>query len=526
MYRKILYRSLTTAVIVILAVFAVAVPHSAAQGRPQLKRPNDEQPLDKPPEPKKKKVKGPRAVAVLQLQGSKGTLIPVAILVEGKFYDASAYKADPVPMAIEAGTVYEAEQAGESLGLFTINAALHSKRADSPHPWTGAGWFLPAGAEAPKTTRKAEDVPVGMDKSDSDAPPRLTRGNAAKPAASPSATPAAGSPGSTAPTSTASASTAPASTAPAATASSDQSPTTAPSTQAQPATGPSGSGSSGQDAPKTTPPTAAGSTTPTPLSSTASAPAGPGQTSENYYRPTLRRGKPTEPAPQEDELTTKVGNLPASGTAAPGTAPSANLATAQLIAAISDDGGPYPRSYKFFFKTGEEDDRRQQILALAAEEVRAYANALERNRIPAAPSPAKASAARHKAPAQPAQLVFENAQFHAFDVWGNTQPVMIFTAEAHFPPTPASPTAPETYYITLVARTDIYGNLLKVYSGVTDKLHLDVTPRLELIDAVDADGDGRGELLFRETTDAGSGYVIYRATADKLWKMFDSLNAE
>ena len=80
--------------------------------------------------------------------------------------------------------------------------------------------------------------------------------------------------------------------------------------------------------------------------------------------------------------------------------------------------------------------------------------------------------------------------------------------------------------LTLVARTDIYGNLRKLYSGVTDKFHLDVTPQLELIDAVDVDGDGRGELLFRETTDAGSGYVIYRATADKLWKMFDSLNAE
>jgi hypothetical protein len=194
----------------------------------------------------------------------------------------------------------------------------------------------------------------------------------------------------------------------------------------------------------------------------------------------------------------------------------------QLIPAISDAGGPEPRSYKFFWKTGEEEERRGQMLALAADEVRAYADALARNRIPAKPPDAKATAARHRAAAKLAQPVFENTQFRAFAVWGNSQPVMILTSEAHLSPAPGANRAPETYSITLVARTDIYGNLRKVYSGVTDRFHLDVTPRLELIDAVDADGDGRGELLFRETTDAGAGYVIYRATADKLWKMFDS----
>ena len=111
-------------------------------------------------------------------------------------------------------------------------------------------------------------------------------------------------------------------------------------------------------------------------------------------------------------------------------------------------------------------------------------------------------------------------------MWLNSQVVMIFSAEAHFPSAPGATVTPESYSIALVARTDIYGDLRKLYSGVTDKFHLDVTPRLELIDVVDADGDGRGELLFRETADTGSGYVIYRATADKLWKMFDSLNAE
>ena len=123
--------------------------------------------------------------------------------------------------------------------------------------------------------------------------------------------------------------------------------------------------------------------------------------------------------------------------------------------------------------------------------------------------------------------MFENVQFRGFDVWLTNQPVMILSAEAHIPAAPgAAGEATASYSVTLVARTDIYGNLRKLYSGVTDKFHLDVTPRMELIDVVDADGDRRGELLFRETTDAGSGYLIYRATPDKLWKMFDSLNAE
>jgi hypothetical protein len=256
----------------------------------------------------------------------------------------------------------------------------------------------------------------------------------------------------------------------------------------------------------------------------ASAEASQGQASENYYRPTLRRGKPTQAAPEEDEPALKTGK-----TDTPATATATDPGASQLVPAISDDGGPDPRPYKFYWKTGEEEERRNQMLALAADEVRAYASALVKNRIlanpPAAKTPATKTTAAHKAPAKPVQPIFENTQFHAFDVWGNNQAVMILSTEAQLPPAPApgTTTAPETYSITLVARSDIYGNLRKVYSGVTDKFHLDVTPRLELIDAVDADGDGRGELLFRKTTDAGSGYVIYRATGDKLWKMFDSL---
>jgi hypothetical protein len=468
-------------------------------------------------------VKGPRAIAVLQLNSSgKGTLVPIAILVDGKFYDASAYKADPVPMALESGTVYEVERTGDSLGLFTVSGALHSKNTGSPHPWVGAGSYLLNGTEVAKTTHKAEDVPVGMDSS-GDEPPRLSRKGASKPAAGASnPSPPASSP----------------STAPTGTGSSEKPAASAPPASSQPPSGTSAgtsSGtSSGQDAPK--PATSSGSEkaadqsakaqtpqaaqtspgqgSPSPGSSGESSPA---QGAENYYRPTLRRGKSTQSAPDDDEPAAKTGK-PES----PAAAAAVSAGPVQVVPAISDGGGPEPRSYKFFWKTGEEEDRQNQMLALAADEVRAYANALVKNRILAKPPAAKATAG-HKAPAKPVQPVFESIQFRAFDVWVNNQPVMILSAEAHFPPASGATAAPETYSITLVARTDIYGNLRKLYSGVTDKFHLDVTPRLELIDAVDADGDGRGELLFRETTDAGSGYVIYRPTGDKLWKMFDSL---
>ena len=548
MSREFSYRRWGWAVIGILGLlFVIAPPSAATQDKPQLKRPL-ETPEEKLPEDKdkkpKKNVKGPRAVGVLQLTSSgKGTLIPIAILIDGRFYDASVYKADPVPMALESGTVYEAEQAGDSLGLFTVSGALHSRTPGSLHPWLGAGSYLPRGVEGPKTTRKAEDVPVGIGTSggSSDERPRLTRGNTSTPAAASSPTPAS------------------ASSTPTGAGSSEKPGAAASPASSQPAGGSSGSASTSQDPPKPADPGASdkpadqsakqqtpaagqatqGQTSPVQSlpsqtaqghdsqaqasqSQASQSPASQSQTSENYYRPTLRRGKPTQSAPQEEEPAStdksKTGKPASTGIVAAVTEP------VQLVAAISDAGGPDPRPFKFYWKTGEEEERRGQMLALAADEVQAYANALAKNRIPATPpAPAKKTGAGHKAPAKPAQPVLENVQFRTFDVWVNNQPVMILSAEAHFPPAPGATAAPEQYSITLVARTDIYGNLRKLYSGVTDKFHLDVTPRLELIDAIDADGDGRGELLFRETKDTGSGYVIYRATGDKLFKMFDSL---
>jgi hypothetical protein len=506
--RKILY---PLALLELGALLALALALASVTFLAPVLAAQEQRPQITPGERKvaKKKESGPRALGVLRITSTgKATLVPITILLEGKFYDASAYKAAPVPMALYTGTVYEGERTGNSLGLFTVDGALHSNAASSQTPWIGAGSWVLAGKEVAKSTIKAENVPVGIDNS-GDAPPRLTRSSPS------SENPPSSAPPSTTPPSTVPSTTTPPSTAPPAT-------TSKPNTPDNPAGSPAKDASAApakeKDKDKE-------------QDSDSNSGAG------DNNRPRLRRGKPVDPLPEEEiPGYSKIGATPASTPASPPTPPAdpAKPAAApaivpvQLIPAISDAGGPEPRSFTFEWLKGEEDERRQQVIALAKQEIRTYMAAQAKANIPAKPSPK--TTARGKAP-KPPDPILDNPQMVTYDLWTNNQPVIVFSADAHLPPSaarnpPPAANADLQYSITLVVRTDIYNNLHKMYVGITDKYHLDLTPRLQLVDAVDADGDGRGELLFRETSDSGAGWVIYRATTDKLWKLFDSLNLE
>jgi len=106
---------------------------------------------------------------------------------------------------------------------------------------------------------------------------------------------------------------------------------------------------------------------------------------------------------------------------------------------------------------------------------------------------------------------------HVFDLSSSNEAVLVLTANA----TLGNGSGDLVYMTVLVARQDIYGDLHKVFAQTTDSKHLDVLPKFELIDAVDADGDGRGELLFRLSSENGSAFGVYRVIGDKLWPLFE-----
>ncbi|HZQ97115.1 MAG TPA: hypothetical protein VFA67_19040 [Candidatus Sulfotelmatobacter sp.] len=501
-FSRILHRA--SVLLPLLACLAILPSTAYAQ---------EERPQITPEERKapRKKDAGPRAVAVLQLApNGKASLVPIAILINGKFWDASAYKADPVPMALDPGNVYEVEQAGSPLGLFTVNNALHSNAQNTAAPWLGTGQWRPAGTEEPTKVAHTDPTPVGID--NADGPPRLTHDTTKKEPVP------AGDRG------------------------------TAASTPS-PASKPSPSSSSGDEPPRlskpsgpATPPTdsTAGKqpdgSVPSPGGDSRGKDAKPGQESvpasdsgtSEANRPRLRRGKPAESFGDDDvpgysKPGAASGEASRSGKIKEASAASSDI---KLIPAISDAGGPPPHSFKFEWLKGEEEDRRKQMMDLAKEQLRAYLAAHAKT--PAAQKAVRTAAGRKVTSPEP---IIENAQMTAYDLWNSNQPIIIFTAGAHLPPPPAGAAHPEVqseleYSICLGAYPDTYNNLHKLYSAITDRFHLDVTPRLELVDAVDADGDGRGELLFRQTSDLGMGWIIYRATGDKFWKIFDSLNPE
>ena len=98
---------------------------------------------------------------MVELSGSKkdsAKLYPVTLFERGNYFDASIYNVNPVPMAVDAGTVYEVERSGEPVGLVTIDRALQQNGA-----WIATGHLQPETGGENKSAKSPGGVGSGDD---------------------------------------------------------------------------------------------------------------------------------------------------------------------------------------------------------------------------------------------------------------------------------------------------------------------------------------------------------------------------
>lgn len=65
-------------------------------------------------------------------------------------------------------------------------------------------------------------------------------------------------------------------------------------------------------------------------------------------------------------------------------------------------------------------------------------------------------------------------------------------------------------YVTLVAQVNMSGEPEVALKNVTDEAHLDRTPRMRLVDAVDAEASNRASLLFELRAQNSRQFALYR----------------
>jgi len=456
-----------------------------------LKRPHEDTP---PPDQNESKINAkkakhyPRAIAVIEfLPGGGARLVPVALRIDDRYYDASLYGANPEPIAVEPETVYEATNYGEPAGFFTVTTPEELKGN-----WIASGDWKPRRALDEKVAQQAAKQPKAKaDNPDDDRPTLRRPGSSASSSASGSNSGASSS-GSSSSNGTSSASTNSAnstsSSTPATAENDPNRPTLKKPSQSANDSSPAGSASSSQG-----------------QVASARAPSGSNEASDESdpNRPLLRRGKsePAASAPQPASL--PAPGAPAAATADPGK-PAADGPTIgrKSFAAVSDAGAYETRSLLYAMNDNERSSKSEQMSAMALEEIRKFV------------------ATRHTPPL-PKDAALTDYDLRGYDLEFSNSPTLVFTAKLPVPGAKAFRGPEFDYFVTFVARVDYNNAPIKIFCSVTDSNHLDAFPRMEIIDAVDADANGRGDLLFRQYSDTGISYSLYRVFPYDLQKVFE-----
>ncbi len=461
-----------------------------------------------------------RATAVYEYTGAlakpnASRLVPVVVWDGVQYQPGGLYLARPEPLAIAPGTQYELQKGGIPAGLFNVSSAAKLTEGG----WVGLGRFQSEAPPPPIAKLKpSKKLPVltggsGKGKAGQDTP----AGTEDRPTLHRKA-----DSGST---------TAPSTPAPSA---SDNGPTlhrrdtpdsgTSQGDPNQPTLHRKDTSESGTSAePDPDRPT---------LHSSGTSAAG---AAPDPDRPTLHRHADstaaTVTAPDPDRPHLRYGaseddnarvqpalleDKASAGVTSPGATALGTIADAVAVS-DTDTGEPHPYAYAWPTPQAQADAQT----AMHALALRALASAAQATFGPAAKSDAalrqaaaaaqagfgpgarsgtrsgtKGTAIRKRADtAPPATDPFQDPQMTALELSYGGGATYIYSAHT-------AAEGPARRYVTVIAQPDFYGRPQVVFSQTTRGELLAETPALRLIDAVDADGDHRAELLFSRETSA------------------------
>jgi hypothetical protein len=421
-----------------------------------------------------------RSVAVLEWTGDEhhpkaSRVIPVSVFDGQQLEDGGLYLARPEPLALESEVEYQLKRDGQNTGLFVIESAALEQGS-----WVGHGSWKPL--PKPKTEMANAQSWKVDDDVESDRPVLHRKAHPAS---------QSGANGS---------------------GSASQGQSTDPDRPTLHRSGDSSSGDSNSSnsapAPDPDRPTLHRSTddqTSTSTSSDANQPKPKKRNDdqEGYVsylpdvtdpdRPRLIPGKPTNLGPA---VLPSLTGLPAD---------------MQQTVAVSDSNSIPEHIWSYSWANPDDEARYKTDLEQIARQ------ALGLMPPPAPSKPAKKNSSTKKteltAPPPPEPLVDE--RFRVFELAYSSGATMVLSART-------GGTGADEKFVTLIAQPDLYGNVVVLVKNLTDAAHLDQTPRMKLIDAVDAMADNRGELLFELRGATQRQFALYRVLRGQATELFVS----
>ena len=467
-----------------------------------------------------------RAVGVYEWTGDMtkpdaARLIPVSLFINSHFEDAGVYLAHPIPLAVETGNVYAVQRSGDLIGNLDLDFARNivDKRSsgdDNPlGAWYGYGRFIPLSATPPpaKLTQHSA-TPATIVGSDDDSRPGFVKSRHPNDDASTTTTTAKNG-----------------------------------STSSTPAP------SDDPDRPHMNRRDSASSTT-------DNAPLSPGTDAQGTGtvpdadpdRPTLgHRNVPDDKKQKKQkESDSGVEAMPTSLNADPdrpnihrgkvesATAPpQLNGTPANLHQAVAvSDAANNPTHV--FARDWESTVERAQTLTemqkLADPIARQYLAANHLTPAPAAATSASSSpkpntakpattthsttthstthtTATHHAATAPAPLTFADEQISGYTLSYGGLPTFVYSAAL-------VTTVGPPVRVTLIAQRLPSGELQTSLSSVTDEGHLDRTPWMRLVDAVDPDDSRRASLLFELRAHSTRQFALYSLVSAQAQQTF------